>query len=146
MYDKQKETYIKASLQSYTWRIVCDMWSAHQIISWIIYLRMYKLYFFTNICKKLLKKNSIAQNTFLISQKNVWPIKLECKFFGSTGEPLAFQIFNQSQWSVAWLYFAFWLVESLESWCSSAPKKLQNSVNGFVLRLFSPVKKKIIKS
>ena len=34
-----------------------------------------------------------------------------------------FQTFDQSQWSIAWLYCAFWLVEILENRCSSAPKK-----------------------
>ena len=74
---------------------------------------------------------------------------LNCKFFGITGEAQAFQILDQSKWSIAWLYSAFWLVESLESWCSSDPKKLtvyhinlQNSVNGLGFR--KKKKKKLI--
>ena len=33
-------------------------------------------------------------------------ILLNSYFFVSTGEPLAFQTLNQSQWSIAWLYCA----------------------------------------
>ena len=49
---------------------------------------------------------------------------LVCKFFRSTGEPPDFQSFDQSQWSIGWLYCAFLLVESLGCRCFSAPKKL----------------------
>ena len=57
---------------------------------------------------------------------------------------LIFQKLNADQQgeSVAWLYFAFWLDENLESGCSSAYEKLtvyqinlQNSVNGLSLTL-----------
>ena len=53
--------------------------------------------------------------------------------FLSTGEPPAFQTFDQSQWSITHLG-SFWFIESLESRFSSAPIKhrtltdnLQNS-------------------
>ena len=51
---------------------------------------------------------SKAQAVYIVSQINL----LNFNFFGNNGEPLTFQTFNQSQWSVPWLYCAFWLVES----------------------------------
>ena len=144
MINKKKRKYINASLQSYTWRTVCDMWFAHQIVSWIMDLRMYKLYFFTNIWYKLLKKNSITQNTFLISQKNVWPIKVKYKFFGSTGFP-NFQPITMERCLAVLCILIGWKFGKLALQCvpSSAPKKLWNSVNGPALSY--KVTKKIIK-
>ena len=45
------------------------------------------------LLKKLCSK---GRAVYTVLQINL----IDCKFFGSTGEPLAFQTFDQSQWSL----------------------------------------------